>query len=426
MNNHHAAGRPLAPARCRFCDGPLSIDFCDLGATPLANSYVDPTNAGVPDARFPLHARVCEVCFLVQLAYTADAAAIFSDYAYFSSFSAGWVAHAAQFLRQATERLSLGPRTLVVEVASNDGYLLKHCVAAGIPCLGVEPAANVAAAAVAAGVPTMVRFFGVEAARDIVADRGHAALVVANNVLAHVPDVNDFVAGLALLAGPRGVVSIEAPHLVRLVADCQFDTIYHEHYAYWSLLAMSKVLAAHGLRVFDVQPLPTHGGSLRVLACATSAPGHAPTAGMAQVQAGEAALGVGSASYYRGFGPRVGQLLAGARDYLASARHHGWRVAGYGAAAKGNTFLNSLGATAADLLFVADRNPAKQGRLLPGSRIPVLSPEAVFEQQPDVLLVLPWNLADEVATEMAGIAAWGGRFAVAMPAMREFAAVPLP
>ena len=410
--------------RCRFCDGALSIDFCDLGSTPLANSYVERSQAQQPDPSFPLNARVCERCHLVQLAYIADAEAIFSDYAYFSSYSAGWLAHAAAFVQGARQRLQLGAHSLVVEVASNDGYLLKNCVAAGIPCLGVEPAANVAEVATAAGVPTLVRFFGRTVADELVAQRGHAALVVANNVLAHVPDLNDFVAGLARLAGPQGVVSIEAPHLARLVEQVQFDTIYHEHYAYWSLHAMAQVLAAHGLQVFDVERLPTHGGSLRLWAAATTSPWCQPSAGLQAVRDEEAALGVGQAAYYAGFGPRVAAVLDGARRYLADARQQGLRVAAYGAAAKGNTFLNSLGAPASDLLFVADRNPTKQGRLLPGSRVPIEPPEAVFQQRPDRLLILPWNLADEVAAEMAGIAEWGGRFVVAIPSLREFGARP--
>jgi C-methyltransferase C-terminal domain/Putative zinc binding domain/Methyltransferase domain len=405
---------------CRFCDGPLSIDFCDLGATPLANSYVERSEAGTPDPRHPLQARVCERCHLVQLAWIADAGAIFSDYAYFSSYSAGWLAHAAAFVQLARQRLQLGPQSLVVEVASNDGYLLKNCLSAGIPCLGVEPAANVAAVAVAAGVPTLVRFFGRALAQEIVAGRGCASLAIANNVLAHVPDLNDFVAGLALLVGPQGVVAIEAPHLVRLVESCQFDTIYHEHYAYWSLLAMERVLAAHGLQVFDVERLATHGGSLRVWACAAASAWYRPTAALQAVRDEEAALGVGTAAYYAGFGPRIATVLADARRFLAQARRDGRRVAAYGAAAKGNTFLNTLGASADDLLFVADRNPAKQGRLLPGSRVPIVAPDAVFEQRPDHLLILPWNLADEVAAEMVGISAWGGRFVVAIPQLRVF------
>jgi SAM-dependent methyltransferase len=408
--------------RCRACGGPLSIPFCDLGAMPLANAYVDPARAAEPDTTYPLEARVCGRCFLVQLGFVADARQIFEDYAYFSSFSAGWLAHAAAFAAASRRRFALGAHSLVVEVASNDGYLLKHFVAAGVPCLGIEPARNVAAAAAAAGVPTDVRFFGLAVAEEIVNRRGHADLVVANNVLAHVPDLRDFVAGLARLAGPRGVVSIEAPHLVRLVEGVQFDTIYHEHYAYWSLLAMARVLAAHGLEVFDAEPLPTHGGSLRVLAARGGSPWHRPTDRLAAVTAEEAALGVGTAAYYTGFEPRVRHVLTAARALLDEARRAGTRVAGYGAAAKGNTFLNALGAGPRDLDFVADRNPAKCGRLLPGSRIPVVAPEEIFRRRPPLLWILPWNLSAEVASQMRGIGGWGGRFVVAIPALRVFGA----
>jgi SAM-dependent methyltransferase len=382
--------------RCRFCGGALAIPFCDLGSTPLANSYVDPALAGEPDPRFPLNARVCGDCFLVQLDHVADARAIFSDYAYFSSCSTGWLAHARAYADGVSRRLGLGPESLVVEVASNDGYLLKRFVELGVPCLGIEPAANVAQSAIAAGVPTLVRFFGKALADELVESRGHADLVVANNVLAHVPDLNDFVAGLARLAGPKGVVSIEAPHLVRLVEGVQFDTIYHEHYAYWSLHAMELVLAAQGLVCFDLERLETHGGSLRVYAAAAAAAGggrQSVSPGLAEVRAEESALG---------------------------ARAQGLRVAGYGAAAKGNTFLNALGAGPADLLCVGDKSPAKQGRLLPGSRIPVVSPEAVLAARPDLLTILPWNIAAEVAGELGAIRTWGGRFVTAIPELRVF------
>lgn len=407
---------------CRFCGGALSVPFCDLGTMPLANSYLPAGHAREPEPAFPLEVRVCGDCWLAQLSHVVDEKAIFSDYAYFSSFSREWLAHAAAYAGAMRERLALGPSSFVAEVASNDGYLLRNFVAAGIPCLGIEPAANVAAAAVAAGVPTEVAFFGRETAQRLVARRGHADLVAANNVLAHVPDVNDFVAGLSLLAGARGVVTIEAPHLLRLVGEAQFDTIYHEHYAYWSLHAMARVLRAHGLRVFDVERLATHGGSLRVFAAAASSPWCIPTARLDAVLQEERAAGVESAAYYAAFQPRVGAILEGARDWLARRRAAGETVAGYGAAAKGNTFLNALRAGAGDLLCVADRNPAKQGRLLPGSRIPVVSPRQLLERRPDVVLVLPWNLAREISQDLSAIGAWGGRFAVAIPAMREWAA----
>jgi hypothetical protein len=395
---------------CRFCGGRLAVPFCDLGATPLANSYVPPEHAGTPDPAFPLNAMACERCLLVQLDHTADATGIFSDYAYFSSFSSTWLAHAAAFCAGVTSRFGLGKGSFVVEIASNDGYLLKNFVAAGIPCLGVEPAANVAVAAEAQGVPTRVAFFGQDEAARIVAERGHADLVVANNVLAHVPDVNDFVGGLATLAGPRGVVSIEAPHLLTQIEGLQFDTIYHEHFFYWSLHAMAQVLAAHGLTVMRVERLSTHGGSLRVFASA--APRGEP-GDLAAVRAAETAAKLDRAEGYAGFNAQVGAVLEGLRSHLRAAK--GKRIAAYGAAAKGNTLLNAAGITAADIAMVADRNPAKQGRLLPGSRIPVVTPEALLAFRPDEVLILPWNIAAEVAGELRVLRDWGGKLIVAVP-----------
>jgi hypothetical protein len=403
---------------CRLCGGALAIPFCDLGATPLANSYVPPEHAATPDPVFPLNAMACERCHLVQLDHTADATGIFSDYAYFSSFSSTWTAHAAAFCTDATARFGLGPRSFVAEIASNDGYLLRNFVAAGIPCLGVEPAANVAAAAIAAGVPTRIAFFGREEATRIVAAHGHADLVVANNVFAHVPDVNDFAAGLAILAGPRGVVSIEQPHLLRMIAGVQFDTIYHEHFFYWSLHAMTRALAAHGLTVMRAEELPTHGGSLRVH---SSAAPHGDPGALAGVQAAEAAARLDQPEGYAGFAPRVGAVLDGLRRHLRAMK--GRRVAAYGAAAKGNTLLNAAGITAADIAMVADRNPAKQGRKLPGSRIPVVTPDALLAFRPEEVLVLPWNIAAEIAGELAPLRHQGGRLVVAVPAL---ATVPFP
>lgn len=416
-----AAGMPAAVriAACRACGGAFGPVFCDLGLQPLANAYLAPAQAAAPEPRFPLRCVVCRDCRLVQLDHVVDAQAIFSDYAYFSSASASWLAHAARFARAMTARLGLGRDSLVVEIASNDGYLLRNFVAAAIPCLGIEPAANVAAAARAAGVPTETRFFGEACARELLARRGHADLVIANNVLAHVPAVNDFAAGLALLAGPRGVVSIEVPHLLRLVDGVQFDTIYHEHYAYWSLAAMEALLARQGLRVFDVERLATHGGSLRVLAAAADR-GEGEGEGLRAVRAEEVARGIGADAFYRGFGARVAATLAGFRAWLEGQRAAGRRIAAWGAAAKGNTFLNAAGVTAAEILAVADRSPAKQGRLLPGSRIPVVTPEALLAMRFEELLLLPWNIAPELAAQ-ARAGGFGGRIWTAVPAMREIA-----
>ncbi len=406
---------------CRSCGGALGIPFCDLGATPLANSYVAAEKAAQPDPVFPLNAVVCERCFLVQLDHVVDATEIFSDYAYFSSFSSTWLAHAAAFARSAIARHRLTADSFVVEVASNDGYLLRNFVAAGIPCLGVEPAANVAAAAMAADVPTQVAFFGRDCAAQIVRGRGHADLIVANNVLAHVPDVNDFVGGLADLAGPRGTISIEVPHVLALIEQTQFDTIYHEHYAYWSLYAMQHLLVRHGLQVYAVKRLPTHGGSLRVMASAAPQAGMQDPEDLAMVQAQEAAAGLDTPRPYRGFEPKVRSVIDGFRIWLDQALRAGRRVAAYGAAAKGNTFLNASGVTHDAIEAVADRSPAKQGRLLPGSRIPVVSPEALLARRPDDVLILPWNLANEIAGELRAVPDRGGRLLVAVPEMRQVA-----
>ena len=406
-----ASARPATA--CRACGGALGATFCDLGIQPVANSYIPPERAAAPEPRFPLRCVVCRDCRLVQLDTVVDAEGIFSDYAYFSSASASWLDHAARFARDMTARLGLGAASFVVEVASNDGYLLKNFVAAGIPCLGVEPAANVAEVARANGVPTETRFFGDAYARDLVARRGHADLIAANNVLAHVPAVNDFVAGLVTLAGARGVVSIEAPHLLRMVDGVQFDTIYHEHYAYWSLLAMESILSRHGLRVFDVERLATHGGSLRVLA---SAADRGESGALRAVRAEEAERGLADDGFYRGFEDRVRATLDGFRAWLAASR--GRRIGAYGAAAKGNTFLNAAGVTAADILAVADRSPAKQGRLLPGSRIPVVTPEALLAMPLDDILVLPWNIGAEIAAQLRA-GGFRGRVLIAVPAVRE-------
>jgi len=397
---------------CRACGGRLGATFCDLGIQPVANSYIAADAAAAPEPRFPLRAVVCDACRLVQLDTVVDERGIFTDYAYFSSMSSTWLEHAESFCAAMTARLGLGAGSFVVEVASNDGYLLRNFVAAGIPCLGVEPAENVAAIARAAGVPTEARFFGRDAARDILAARGRSAdLMVANNVLAHVPDLDDFIGGLALLAGAAGVVSIEAPHLVALVDGVQFDTIYHEHYAYWSLLSMEAALARQGLRVFDVERLATHGGSLRVFSAADDRP---PSAALLALRAAEAARGVAGDEFYQGFGPRVQAVLNGLRGWLAETRATGRRVCAYGAAAKGNTLLNAAGIGAADILAVADRSSAKQGRLLPGSRIPVVSPEALLALHPDDILILPWNIEAEVSRQLRE-AGYRGRLAVAVP-----------
>jgi C-methyltransferase C-terminal domain/Putative zinc binding domain/Methyltransferase domain len=407
-----------APA-CRFCRAALTHTFVDLGRQPLANSYLTKAQlAAGNEPVYPLHARVCARCFLVQVDDAVPAEAIFdAGYAYFSSYSSGWVEHARRYAEAMIARLGLGPKSLVVEVASNDGYLLKHFVAKGVPVLGIEPTANTAEAAVAAGVPTEVMFFNAANARGL-AGRGVAAdLICANNVLAHVPDIGDFVAGFAPVLKPKGVLTFEFPHLLNLIEQVQFDTIYHEHFSYLSLLAVEKVLAAHGLKVFDVERLSTHGGSLR-LYCAHAGSGQAETEALKTLRADEARAGLGRIETYAGFTPRVEAVRASFLEFLAKAKAEGKSVAAYGAAAKGNTFLNYCGVTADDIACVFDASPAKQGRFLPGSHVPILAPDRVAAVRPDYLLILPWNLKDEIIGQMGHIAAWGGRFVTASPTAR--------
>ncbi len=402
--------------RCRACGAPFGPVFCDLGTMAVANSYLPRDADPAAEPRFPLRAVVCSSCRMVQLDHVVDATGIFSDYAYFSSASSSWLDHARAFCERMTARLGLGPGSLVIEAASNDGYLLRNFVAAGIPCLGIEPAANVAEAARAAGVPTECCFLTPQTAQAIRARSGRGAdLVVANNVLAHVPDINGFTAALALLLAPEGVLSVEAPHLLRLVDGVQFDTIYHEHYAYWSLLAVERLFARHGLHVFDVETLPTHGGSLRILAAPAPRP---PSPALMALRAEEAARGLDGDAFYQGFNRRVAGVLAGFRAWLAGRQAAGRRVAGCGAAAKGNTFLNAAEVRAGDLLAVSDRSPAKQGRLLPGSHIPVVSDAELLALAPDDILILPWNIAPELVAQLRG-AGFAGSIWTAVPEMRE-------
>lgn len=407
-------------AGCRFCAAPLHLSMLDLGSQPLANAYLpDDPDACAAEQRFPLHAMVCETCWLVQLDHVAPAEAIFAhDYAYLSSYSDSWVAHAKRYAEAMAARLSLGPSSLVAEVASNDGYLLQHFVTSGIPVLGIEPAGHAASLAEARGVPTRMAFFNEATARDLAAEGYAADLIAANNVLAHVPDIRGFAAGFPLLLKAEGVATFEFPHLMRQIEALQFDTIYHEHYSYLSLMAVERIFAAAGLRVFDVEELPTHGGSLRVFACRPEAR-HAEGPGLAVVRAAEAAAGLGTATPYAAFGARVRAFTDRARATLHARAAAGQRIVAYGAAAKGNTFLNYLRLCPETLLAVADRNPQKQGRRLPGSHIPVVAPDALAEMKPDLVLILPWNLRTEIAASLAPLRSQGTRFAVASPKSPE-------
>ncbi|MFO1189513.1 MAG: class I SAM-dependent methyltransferase [Alphaproteobacteria bacterium] len=405
---------------CQLCHAPLTQSFIDLGTMPLANSYLSESDLARPEPRYPLHARVCGTCFLVQVDRVVPPDHIFSDYAYFSSYSSSWVEHARRYADMAIRRFGLGRDSKVLEVASNDGYLLQHFVKAGVPVLGIEPAANVAAVAEERGVPSRVAFFG-KALGEALGREGHAAdLIVANNVMAHVPDLDDFIAGFAAALKPDGVMTAEFPHFLNLMREVQFDTIYHEHFSYLSLLPVERALGQHGLRLFDVEKLSTHGGSLRIYACRTESR-HREQPGLAAIRADEAAAGLGMVATYRDFQGKVESIRDGFRRFLASAGRGGASIVAYGAAAKGNTFLNYCGVGVADIAYVVDRSPHKQGRFLPGSHIPIHAPERIAETRPGYVLILPWNLRQEIARDLAFIGAWGGQCVIAVPRVDIFA-----
>jgi SAM-dependent methyltransferase len=405
---------------CRACDFPVLHPFVDLGLQPPSNDYLPSAAAIAQEHFYPLRAKVCGACKLVQVDYDVPPRELFSNYAYFSSFSESWLAHARAYCETVTQRFALGPQSLVVELASNDGYLLKNFVAAGIPVLGIDPSHTVAAAAQAIGVPTLVEFFGTALAARLAAAGQQADLITANNVLAHVPALNDFVAGIAKLLKPEGTVTIEFPHLLRLIEHVEFDTIYHEHFSYISLLAIEKVLRANGLRLYDAEELPTHGGSLRVFATHAARGGFAQTAALRGVRAQEAAAGLDDLATYAKFHERVEACRDSLLKFLAAAKAGQKTVAAYGAAAKGNTLLNYCGVTGADISMVADRNPHKQHHLLPGSHIPIVTPEAMLAARPDYVLILPWNIKTEIMAQLAGIREWGGKFVTAIPSVTIF------
>ena len=399
-------------AKCRSCGAALPAPFLALGPSPISNAYIEPDALDRAEPFYPLDVRFCAGCGLVQIDDIAIEGSLFDDnYAYFSSFSPSWLEHCRRYCDMIAERLALTSDSFVVEVASNDGYLLQYLKAKDVPVLGVEPTANTAAAARARGVPTDGAFFGLDYARDLVARRGQADLVIANNVLAHVPRLNDFVAGLAALVKPTGTITIEFPHLLRLVQETQFDTIYHEHYSYFSLAAVQALFARHGLVVYDVDVLGTHGGSLRLYVGWEQLV--API--VAAIVAQEVREGLDLPERYVRFAAEVEQARRALVAFLDEARASGRRVVGYGAPAKGNTLLNYCGVTPEQLAFTVDVSPRKQGRYLPGTRIPILAPEVLFEARPDVVLILPWNLKAEIMAQLAGVRAWGGVFAVPIP-----------
>jgi SAM-dependent methyltransferase len=400
---------------CRFCAAPLRTTFVDLGMSPLCESYVPAERLGAMEPFYPLHVRVCDRCMLVQLEEFVAPEEIFTEYAYFSSYSDSWVAHARDYVESAVDRFELDKDSLVVELASNDGYLLQHVVERDIPALGVEPAANVATAARERGIETVVEFFGRELAARLLAEGRLADLVVANNVLAHVPDLNDFVAGIRRLLAPAGVVTIEFPHLEKLMAGNQFDTIYHEHFSYFSFLTAQTVLRAHGLEVFDVEELDTHGGSLRVYAQRQPGAGHPLSPRVSELAERERALGFDRPEGYSAFAPRVIETKWRLLEFLIECRRDGMRVAGYGAPGKGNTLLNYCGIRTDLLEFTVDRNPYKQAQFLPGTHIPIRHPESLEQARPDFILILPWNLKDEIATQLSYTREWGAQLVVPIP-----------
>jgi hypothetical protein len=416
--------RPGAPAAatsrsCRFCGAPLEHVFADLGMSPVANDNVPLDQASAMEPFLPLCALVCAECFLVQLAPFQTERPLFrEDYAYFSSFSTSWLEHCRRYTDEMTARLGLGPHSQVVELASNDGYLLQYFKQAGIPVLGVEPTENTARAAIAKGIPTRIEFWGEQTARAVAAETP-ADLLLGNNVLAHVPDINDFVAGMKIALKAGGTITVEFPHLLKLIELNQWDTIYHEHYSYLSFGTVGRVFEAHGLRLFDVQEIPTHGGSLRIFGCHDDDP-RERTQAAAELAERERAAGLEDVRTYLDYGERVVADKRQILRFLIDLKEAGNSIAGYGAAAKGNTLLNFCGVGRDFIDFTCDANPHKQNHVLPGTHIPILAPEAIRERRPDVVLILPWNIKDEIMEQLAYVREWGGRFAARSPELRLF------
>jgi SAM-dependent methyltransferase len=400
---------------CRICATPLRHTFIDLGMSPLANSYVKQACLSETERFFPLHAMVCSECFLVQLAAVTTPDLIFSDYAYFSSYSDSWLDHARKYVEAVTERFDLNCKDWVVEIASNDGYLLQYFVAKGIPVLGIEPARNVAQAAIQRGIPTWIRFFGADTARELAAEAGQATLIVGNNILAHVPDLNGFVEGLKVLLKPHGIVTLEFPHLMRLMAENQFDTIYHEHLSYFSLTTVEKLSRRHKLAVFDVEEVATHGGSLRAYLRHDQDLTKPVDLRVTELLKREEIAGLTRIESYLSFAKQVDETKQRFFDFLINSKAQGKTIVGYGAPAKGNTLLNFCGVGRDLIDYTVDRSPHKQGLLLPGTHIPVCSPDRVAETRPDYVVILPWNLQDEIMNQMSYIRAWNGKFVVPIP-----------
>jgi SAM-dependent methyltransferase len=411
----------MKTASCRFCGTYLQHTFVDLGMSPLANMYLTPIQLHQMEPFYPLHVYVCERCLLVQLEEFSNPEAIFSDYAYFASYSDTWLQHARTYTEMVLKRFGLDRTQQVVEIASNDGYLLQYFVAKGIPVLGIEPAANVAEVAIKRGIPTRVEFFGEDVARRMVAEGIQADLLVGNNVLAHVPRLNDFIRGLKLLLKSTGIVTLEFPHLLRLMMENQFDTIYHEHFSYFSFTTVEHIFATQGLILFDVEELPTHGGSLRIYASHSAEGSRTVSARIKALRAKEEAAGLTRLESYFSYAERVKETKRKLLAFLIAAKRAGKSIVGYGAAAKGNTLLNYCGIRSDFLDYVVDRSPHKQDHFLPGTHIPIYRPDKIKETNPDFLLILPWNLTDEIIAQMEYIRSWGGQFIVPIPEVRVIA-----
>jgi 2-polyprenyl-3-methyl-5-hydroxy-6-metoxy-1,4-benzoquinol methylase len=422
VNDHagtHLAREGRQPA-CRFCGARLDETFVDLGMSPLCEKYVAPDRLNEAEPFYPLHVWICRQCLLVQLEAVVTPEELFSDYAYFSSYSDSWVLHARAYCEEVVRRFGLDGNSRIVEIASNDGYLLQHFAARGLNVLGIEPAVNVARVAKARGIPTEVRYFGRDTAADVRDRHGRADLLIGNNVLPHVPDLNDFVSGMKRLLALDGVITMEFPHLMQLVEQSQFDTIYHEHFSYFSFFTAERVFQAHDLTVFDAEQLGTHGGSLRIYAQHTESGRHRVTDRTIGLRDRERAGGYDRLEAYSGFGDKVEAIRRSLVDFLIRSKTEGKRVAGYGAPGKGNTLLNYCGIGPGLLEYTVDRSPYKQGLYTPGTRIPIGNPSRIAEARPDYLLILPWNLKEEIMEQMAYIREWGGRFVVPIPTLRVF------
>ncbi len=400
---------------CRFCRRDLTHIFVDLGMSPLANSYLRREDLRGMEPHYPLEVFVCEGCYLVQLPVYQTPEDIFQDYAYFSSYSDSWLRHAKAYTDLMVSRFGYGPGSQVIEIASNDGYLLQYFREKSIPVLGIEPAHNVAQAALQAGIPTVVKYFGTRTARELSAEGKRADLLVGNNVLAHVPELNDFVEGLGIILKEQGVITLEFPHLLRLMEENQFDTIYHEHFSYFSFTTVEQVFADHGLTLFDVEELPTHGGSLRIYGRHHDDQTKPIGERVGRLKAREQAAGISRLDYYSSFGERVKETKRAILDFLVKAKREGKTIAGYGAPAKGNTLLNYCGVRTDFIDYTVDRSPHKQGQYLPGTHIPIFHPDKLKETKPDLVVILPWNLKEEIMDQMSHIREWGGQFVVLIP-----------